>query len=82
MFFKISGPVWDIETIAKGKSIRERQRLRKCTAVRVGESSGETLAFNSRMVRYVMLSFIGTKRTASAEKKSKSSEFFVFNETK
>ena len=29
MFFKIIGPILDIETIASGKGIRERRRLQK-----------------------------------------------------
>jgi hypothetical protein len=29
VFFKILGPILDIETIASGKGIRERRRLRK-----------------------------------------------------
>jgi hypothetical protein len=29
VFFKILGRIWDVETIASGKRIRERRRLRK-----------------------------------------------------
>lgn len=29
MFFKIIGRIWDVETIASGKGIREIRRLRK-----------------------------------------------------
>jgi hypothetical protein len=29
VFFKIIGSIWDVETIASGKSIRERRRLQK-----------------------------------------------------
>jgi hypothetical protein len=74
MFFEIVGNISDVEIIAIGKGIRESRRLRKAYAGRMPQS-------NSRMVRFVQLSFTGMKPAESDQESSRPSGFWKRYET-
>ena len=83
MFFKIIGRISDVETIASGKGIRERRRLRKLYGGQRWRKLKGTAAVKlagGTVVRYVMLKCTGMKRMALAQKSSRSSAFWKSNE--
>ena len=81
MFFEIVGNISDVEIIAIGKGIRESRRLRKAYAGRRWRKMKGMPQSNSRMVRFVQLSFTGMKPTESDQESSRSNGFWKRYET-
>jgi hypothetical protein len=72
VIYQLVGEIYDIEVIAVGRSIRELKRLRKVYGRGRWRSSKELHQSDFLMVRYIEANSIGMRRTALAEKKSKS----------
>ena len=78
MDFEIIGVITEIETIAVGRGIRERARLRKHYGRgRWRKRKGIARVRLSQMTRSAWPNSIGTKRRESAERNSKSSGTWI-----
>jgi hypothetical protein len=71
VLLKIIGHISDIETIASGRGIRERRRLRKIYGGQRWRKLKGTAGVKFADVRYAMPNCTGMKRTALAQENSK-----------
>lgn len=77
MEFQVVGAITDIEIIAVGRSIRELARLRKVHGTGRWRKLKALDSFACRMVASRRPSYIGMKRTVSANGKSRSSDCWI-----
>jgi hypothetical protein len=75
MHFKIVGRITNVESIAFGKTIRERKRLWKAYGKGRWRKLKVLPTLSFSMVRYAMRKSTGTKPTALGRKNTKSSGF-------
>jgi hypothetical protein len=80
VFFKIIGRIWDVQTIASGKGIRERRRLRKLYGGQRWKKLKGTATIKLADGT-ICHACIGMKRTVLAHESSRLSAFSEFNET-